>query len=245
MKKIVLFIFITLFFFSCRKVSNDPAYLPDSYSNQSVGASARDLLNAAKYTTVNIQIQYMPGYQLDTVTISNVAAYLNDLCNKPGGFNITQSQVAGSGDTLNPEKVGILEKQNRTAYTSGSTIALYVLVTDGYDTSGTILGFTFRNTSICLFGKNIFDRSGGFSEPSRISLESSVLEHELGHIMGLVNLRTPMVADHQDLAHGNHCSNPQCLMYYSIDLHTSILHPNIIPPLDSNCRNDLHANGGK
>ena len=245
MKKIVLIFCITLFFFSCRKVTNDPAYLPNSYSNQAVGASAHDLLSAAKYTTINIQIQYMPGYQPDATAISNVTAYLNTLCNKPGGITITQSQIAGSGDTLNPEKVGIIERQNRTAYTNGSTIAFYILITDGYDTSGTVLGFAYRNTSICLFGKNIFNNSGGLSEPSREALESSVLEHELGHMMGLVNLGTPMVADHQDYAHGNHCNNKQCLMYYSIELHTSILYPNAIPALDSSCLNDLHANGGK
>ncbi|MFI5195562.1 MAG: hypothetical protein ACHQD8_00595, partial [Chitinophagales bacterium] len=213
MKKIILLFCVTLFFFSCRKVSNDPAYLPNSYSDQPIGASAHDLLSAAKYTTINIQVQYMPGYELDATAISNVTAYLNTLCNKPGGINITQSQVAGNGDTLNPEKVGILEKQNRTAYTSGSTIALYILVTDGYDTSGTVLGFSYRNTSICLFGKNIFNNSGGLFEPSREALESSVLEHELGHMMGLVNTGSPMVVNHQDPAHGNHCNNPHCLMY--------------------------------
>jgi len=244
-KKIVLFFCLTLFFFSCRKTVNDPAALPDSYSNQPLGASARDLLTASRYTSINIQVQYMPGYQLDDVAIANVTAYLSMLCNKPAGVNVTQTQIAANGDTLNPEKVGIIERQTRTAYTSGSVISLYIIVTDGYDTSGSVLGFAYRNTSICVFGKNIFSHSGGFGEPTRVSLESSVLEHELGHILGLVNINTPMVAPHHDLAHGNHCSNPQCLMYYSIDLHSSILHPSTIPMLDSSCRNDLHANGGK
>jgi len=246
MKKTVLCLCLSLFFFSCRKTNTDPAYLPDSYSDQALGASAHDLLSAAKYTTLNIQVQYMPGYQLDPAVIANVTDYLNTLCNKPGGINITQTQIAANGDTLTPEKAGILEKQNRTAYTGGSTISLYVLVTDGYDTALTILGFAYRNTSICIFGKNIAAHSGGLFEPTLVSLESSVLEHELGHILGLVNTGTPMVADHQDNAHGNHCNNSQCLMYYSIDTHSSsILHPGIIPVLDSNCRNDLHANGGK
>jgi predicted Zn-dependent protease len=246
-KKTLLLLFITLSLFSCRKENTDPAYLPNSYSDQSLGASANDLLSAAKYTTLTVQVQYMPGYQLDTNAINNVTAYLNTLCNKPSGITITQSQIAANGDTLNPERVAILERQNRTAYTNGSTIALYIIVTDGYDTSGTVLGFAYRNTSICLFGKSIVNNSGGLFEPSRVSLESSVLEHELGHIMGLVNLGTPMVTSHQDVAHGNHCSNPACLMYYSIDVYdgSNLLHPNNIPILDSNCRADLHANGGK
>lgn len=247
-KKILFFLCVTLFLFSCRKGANtDPAYLPNAYSDQGVGASAHDLLSDSKYTSLVIQVQYMPGYQLDATAIANVTAYLNALCNKPVGITITQTQIAANGDTLTPEKVGIIEKQNRTAYTNGTTIALYILITDGFDTSASVLGFAYRNTSIALMGADLFSQSGGFAEPSREALESSVLEHELGHMMGLVNLGTPMVAAHQDVAHGNHCNNSNCLMYYAIDTHSSanIHNPNIVPALDSNCLNDLHANGGK
>jgi hypothetical protein len=247
-KKILLLLCATALLYSCKKTTNtDPTYLPNSYSDQQLGASANDLLNGIKYSSLAIQVQYMPGYQLDPVAISNVTNYLNTLCNKPGGITVTQTQIAANGDTLNVDKVAIIEKQNRTAYTNGSTLALYILVTDGFDTSLTTLGFAYRNTSICLFGKDIFTNSGGFGEVSRVNLETSVLEHELGHIMGLVNLRTPMQIYHQDAAHGNHCNNDKCLMYYAIETHGAfgMLAPNIVPVLDSNCRNDLRGNGGK
>jgi hypothetical protein len=245
MKKLLLLFSLTIFFFSCKKQANDPYTLPDAYANQGLGTAAHDLLSADKYTSLSIQIQYMPGYQLDTAAITKVTNYLTAICNKPGGINITQTQIAGSGDTLNPAKVEAIEKTNRTAYNSGSTLALYFLVSDGYDTSVSTLGFAYRSTSICLFGKDIFDHSGGYGQMSRVNLETSVLEHELGHILGLVNLGSPMQAAHQDVAHGNHCSNTKCLMYYAIELHVGLGLSSTVPPLDSNCRNDLNANGGK
>lgn len=245
MKKLLLFLSVTLLFYSCKKQIADPYALPDSYSNQALGKSANDLLSAKNYTTINIEVQYMPGYALDPLTIDSVTIYLNRICNKPGGIAITQSQITAGADTLTLDKVAAIEKQNRTAYTAGKTISLYILVTNGYDTSVSILGFSFRNTSICLFGKDIADHSGGFGELSRAALETSVLEHELGHILGLVNLGTPMVAAHQDVAHGNHCSNTNCLMYYAIEFHVGIGMYATIPTLDSYCLNDLHANGGK
>jgi hypothetical protein len=246
MKKLLPVLCLMLFLFSCKKESTNPESLPNAYSDQSVGASANDMLSADKYTTLNIQIQYMPGYELDATTIANVTTYLTSLCNKPGGINITQSEIAANGDTLNVSEVAVIESQNRTSYTSGTTLAVHVLVTDGYDTSLTTLGFAYRNTSICLFGEDIFNNSGGAGEVTRIGLESTVLEHEFGHIMGLVNLGTPMVVFHQDTAHGNHCNNPNCLMYYAVEIHAGLgMLASNIPVLDSNCRNDLHANGGK
>ena len=247
MKKLLPFACIVLFLFSCKKQNNtNPETLPNSYSNQALGKSANDLLSAATYTTLNVQIQYMPGYSLDTTTISNLTAYLNGICNKPGGIHIIQQQIAANGDSLTVDKVAVLEVKNRTAYTSGSTISVYIIVTDGYDTAASILGFAYRNTSICLFGKDIFDHSGGIGEVTKVSLESTVLEHEFGHLFGLVNLGTPMQAPHQDVAHGYHCSNIHCLMYYATDTHDAL--PGLsgyIPVLDSNCLHDLAANGGK
>jgi hypothetical protein len=247
MKKILLFTCLTLLFFSCKKVATDPGSLPNAYSDQKLGASANDMLGGGKYTTLNVQVQYMPGYALDPAVVTAVTDYLSGICNKPGGVTITQSQIAANGDTLTVDKVAVLEQQNRTAYTGGATISLYVMVTDGYDTAKTVLGFAYRNTSICLFGKSVFDHSGGFGEVSRVSLETSVLEHELGHIMGLVNLGTPMVVFHQDTLHNNHCTNARCLMHWAIETQSAynITHPNSVPGLDSNCRNDLRANGGK
>lgn len=247
MKKLLPFVCAILFFASCKKTaSTSPESLPNAYSNQQLGASANDMLSSNKYTTLNIQVQYMPGYELDATVIASVTTYLSNICNKPGGINITQSEIGANGDTLNVDKVALLEVQNRTLYTSGNALALYVLVTDGYDTSLATLGFAYRNTSICLFGKDIFNHSGAIGEVSRISLETSVLEHELGHIMGLVNLSTPMVVPHQDTIHGYHCNNPNCLMYYATEIHAGLgALANNIPVLDSNCVKDLAGNGGK
>ena len=247
MKKLLLIWGFTLFFYSCKKQNTNPEALPNAYSNQVIGQSASDLLSSKTYTSISIQIQYMPGFPLDTTVLKNVTDYLGMLCNKPDGITITQTQIAGNNsDTVTTSKAALLEKQYRTAYTSGKNLALYVLITDGYNNDPGILGFAFRNTSVCLFGQNIYDHSGSLGQTTRVCLESSVLEHELGHLLGLVNLTTPMLTNHQDATHGNHCSNANCLMYWAIQTH-NIIRTVIrnIPVLDTNCREDLHAFGGK
>ena len=83
--------------------------------------------------------------------------------------------------------------------------------------------------------------------PSTAKLESTVLQHEFAHILGLVNNGTPLVDNHHDDEHEGHCDNQDCLMYYLAE--TSDIAANLFgisaPTLDANCRADLQANGGK
>ena len=84
-----------------------------------------------------------------------------------------------------------------------------------------------------ILGKTIHDNSGGLGQASRTKLESTVLEHEFGHILGLVDLGSPMQTNHKDAAHGNHCNNTNCLMYYASETTDilGILITGNIPPL--------------
>ncbi|WP_246053037.1 hypothetical protein [Leptospira semungkisensis] len=46
--------------------------------------------------------------------------------------------------------------------------------------------------------------------------EQMTVTHELGHALGLVNTGIPLSSDHQDTAHGNHCTNTSCGMYWAL-----------------------------
>ena len=220
----------------------------NSDNNKVVGASANDLLSASKYTSVKIEIQYMPGFQPDAAAINNLVSFLNLVINKPGGISVVQTQVSSAGKSvLSLTDIATIEKNNRTVYTAGTQLGVYFLFTNGSYTESNVLGIAFRNTSLCLLGKTIHDNSGGLGQASRTKLESTVLEHEFGHILGLVDVGSPMQSNHKDAAHGSHCNNNNCLMYYASET-TDILGFLItgnIPVLDANCKADITANGGK
>ncbi len=243
----ILLALLLLVSFSCKK--SDPSISsvhPENF--KAVGASARDLLNATNYTSIKLEIQYMPGFAPDAASINNAVTFLNNLVNKPAGISVIQTQIPTAGKavmTLND--IVEVEKNYRTVYTSGNQLGLYFLYTDSKYSEPTALGLAFRNTSMALLGKTVTDNSGGFGQVSRTKLESTVLEHELGHILGLVNLGTPMVTNHQDAANANHCNNRNCLMYYGANTTDimGVLMTGNVPPLDANCKADLTANGGK
>lgn len=234
---------------SCKKetaFSNNPG--ANDLHNKSVGYSANQLLSGGTYKSLKIEIQYMTGFAPDGAALSHLQNVLNSYLNKPSGITIVTKEIpATSSTTLSIDQIKTIEEQNRTVFTSGDQLGVYFLYTNGNFTEDNVLGVAYRNTSMTLFGKKIHDNSGGLGQTSRTKLEATVLEHEFGHILGLVDIGSPMQTNHKDAAHGNHCSNNNCLMYYAsetTDILGFLLTGNI-PSFDANCIADLHANGGK
>jgi len=234
---------------ACKKdvtFTNNPN--ADDLHNKPVGFSANQLLGAATYKSLKIEVQYMTGYAPDAAALNHLQATLSAYLNKPSGITIVTKEISASSSTiLSIDQVRTIEEQNRTVFTTGDQLGVYFLYTNGNYTDNGVLGVAYRNTSMVLFGKKIHDNSGAIGQASRTKLEATVLEHEFGHILGLVDLGSTMQTNHKDSTHGNHCNNSNCLMYYAAET-TDILGFLItgnIPSFDANCVADLHANGGK
>lgn len=242
-------ILILVCFITCKKettFSNNPD--ADSLHNKAVGASANDLLSAGTYRSLKIEIQYMTGYAPDGSALNHLQNVLDTYLNKPSGITIVTKEIsASSSATLSIDQVRTIEEQNRTVFTAGDQLGVYVLYTNGNFTDNNVLGAAFRNTSLVIFGKTIHDNSGALGQTSRTKLEGTVLDHEFGHILGLVDVGSTMQTNHKDTSHGSHCNNTACLMYYSSDTKDILgfLLTGNIPAFDANCIADMHSNGGK
>lgn len=251
MKKIILALLIGLSFTACSKSDSDYANnpgIPSYLHDRAAGASANEILSSGKYTSIVVEVQYMSGAIPDAAALDHMRNTLASLINKPGGITIQTKEIpAGSSTKLTTDEVIAIEKKNRTQFTSGTRLALYILYTNTEFADPSVLGIAYRNTSAALFGKKISDNSGGVGQASRTKLVATVAEHELGHLMGLVDLGSPMQASHKDNAHGSHCNNNSCLMYYASETSDILgfLITGNIPSFDANCRADLRSNGGQ
>lgn len=244
-------VFVILFSVASCNSSNDGFSNGSSDYNhtRAVGASSNDLLSNNRYSALQIEILYMPGYAPDTQAIEHLKSFLSSTLRKDGGITIRQREIsATSSGSLSVEEIRQIENSNRTIFTTGNTMAVSVIYTNGqYAGGANTLGIAYRNTSVALMEKTIRDNSGGFGQVSRAKLESTVLEHEIGHLLGLVDLGSKMQVNHKDGANGNHCDNKNCLMYYASET-TDILgfiNSGNVPQLDDNCKADLRANGGR
>lgn len=102
----------------------------------------------------------------------------------------------------------------RDTPTSSGDLVFHVLFVDGYYLDDgvrqeSVLGVSLGDSgTIAMFAPVIGDG------PLSRFIEQTTLVHELGHAVGLVDNGVDMVDDHLDAAHGHHCENPDCVMYW-------------------------------
>jgi hypothetical protein len=236
-KVIVLIVFAALALTACRK---------DNIEQGPFAIEAKDYLSSKKYEKLLVEICYVDGFAPEQASIDHLKAFMQARCNKPGGisFNYTSITSPGKGsyDIADLEE---LEKDHRVEHSRRDQLVVFVFFADAGYSSANILGVAHGTTSCAVFEKPVKDNSGGIGQPSQFVLEATVLEHEFGHLLGLVDNGTDMVSAHS--ANEHHCNNEDCLMYYAVETLDFIgnLAGGEIPELDANCIADLQANGGK
>lgn len=219
---------------------------------QTTGSSANGFLSASKYSSLVIEVLYVENFHPDPQSLINLKQFAEAKLNKPNGITVIERQISSQGgSTHSLQNLADIETANRTKYNNTGVLTLYILFIDGNFTGDTstqfTLGIAYRNTSIILFENSIRTLSNSITEPGRVDLETTAITHEFSHLLGLVDLGTRMQTPHRDTAHGQHCDNSNCLMYWKAESNSvsQMMPTGNIPQLDANCMADLRANGGK
>jgi hypothetical protein len=223
-------------------------------NNRNLGASANELLSANTFNELVIELAYVDGFKPNQASITNLTTFLAARLNKPNGIRIVEQEIpAQAFGTYTIEEVRQVEDTFRTQFNNASTIAVFILFAEQDSDSNTgnnvVLGTAYRNTSLVMFQKTIEAFSGGINQPNRTTVETAVYEHEFGHILGLVNIGTPLQSSHEDTASSGHCNVADCLMQARLESGNIIdmmsMLNNGVPQLDAQCIADLRANGGR
>jgi len=251
--RLVAFALLAITFFAgCQK---DPADFANgnfiTYRHDlDVGASAKDLLSSTKYKSLSVEIQYLSeDFRPDPSVLNHFKSMLEARLSKPNGITIVEKQIKPSQISFGVDQIRSIEQVSRTEFTEGDKLSVYILYLNGYyAVDSFVLGAAYRNTSIAIFGKSVNDYSVGDAN-KKLVFDATVLEHEFGHLIGLVDEGTPLQSEHKDAANGNHCTNKDCLMYFAfMDSYHSDQYANgleSVPKLDAACIADLQAAGGK
>lgn len=253
--KIAYILFSFLFIISCKKDDDNEVVADFKAENRlSLGVSAEDLLSNDTYSKLTVELVYFGLYRPTDLTIANFRNFLNDRLNKPGGISIIETTIPeAQGSPFTTAELIAIEDDKRTVYTNGDTISVYVFFANGVsinDTNTTVtLGTAYLNTSIVIYEKTLKNLVIGNPQIILSDLETTVLKHEFGHILGLVNLLDDDIhTNHMDTGHPKHCVVEDCLMYFESNTRSQIIQRfagrSALAELDPLCIADLQAKGG-
>ncbi|NJX16546.1 membrane metalloprotease [Tamlana crocina] len=222
-------------------------------NKQATGSSSNDLLSSNTFSRMEIQLAYVKGFEPTQAAINNFVSFLEARTHKPNGISVEKIEIPSPGiDQLSIDDIADIENTYRTKYNNGNTIAVWALFVDGEsdknDGNNVVLGSAYWNTSFVIYEETLREFSNSPVEPSRSASETTVINHEFGHILGLTNLGAPLQSDHEDDEHPKHCDNSDCLMYWEAESGAAVsnmVNSGSAPQLGPECIADLKANGGK
>ncbi|MBT8280663.1 MAG: hypothetical protein KJO16_03725 [Muriicola sp.] len=266
MRKKYYFFLIGLFLLAaCTKDSNgpggnDPDPIDKSANLLATGDSANDILTNDTFTTLLIEIGYVTGFQPSAEAMNNFQAFLQARTFKQD-IQVQYLELPSPNENdLSLQEIADLESENRTAFNEGSTLAIYIYFADApADTDdpqeGTVtLGAVYRNTSMVIYESTVRELGVNNSQITIADVETAALNHEFGHLLGLVDLGSPPVNAHEDPNAEHHCDINGCLMRAELQFGGGLLGmmnkristgKAAVPGLDDECIADLQANGGK
>ncbi len=251
----IIILLCVLLFSACKSDDNGNTAEDLTEANKkSLGTSAEELLSSGDFESLTIELVYAEGFRPNTQSITNFKAFLEARVNKPGGISILETVIdppANAPFTI--QEIVQIEDQNRTQYNNGQNIAVYIFFANGSSSNDTptkvTLGSAYRNTSIVIYEKTLQNLND--EGLNLITLETSTLNHEFGHLFGLVNIvEDDIHTEHEDAENDKHCNVEDCLMYFeSAALKTAVMSrffgKNSVAELDVLCIEDLQAKGGK
>ena len=131
-------------------------------------------------------------------------------------ITVSQSSFGSTDNSYTLEEILELENKQRTRFKNGNTFVVHILYLNGeYSDNDQTLGLAYSGTSFAIFKEKIEDAA--FLLISSKDIEKSVIVHEFGHLLGLVNNGYQSPHDHEDSQHPHHSNNEESVMYWAIE----------------------------
>lgn len=197
--------------------------------------SAADLFGSTSAVTrVVIEVDYVPSaepvssrlanysgrpWSLVEANLVSLFAGSNKLLETPASRDEMKPLNDVHGRTFTTDQVLAIADAHRSIPNSPDIASFFVVWLPGFYDDGTgpatdVLGVAFGESGVVAMFEEAIASTSPASSTVRY-VEQATLVHELGHAVGLVNEGIEPASPHHDAAHGAHCTNPSCAMYWA------------------------------
>jgi hypothetical protein len=191
--------------------------------------ASRDYVRSDEYARLVLEVDAVPGFEPLDHNRTALAARLAEIVDKPAGVEaVLDGLIASRGAdhrwTFAELEALALETFDRVE--PEGTTKMHVLFLDGaYDApgGGVVLGVAWGQRHLAVFSQSVREACGDAGLPSPLDeelcadAELAVWLHEVGHVLGLVDIGLPMQTDHEDPEHDGHDRDADCVMYWAYE----------------------------
>lgn len=195
-----------------------PASVAARYDDRgAVGTAAPVYLRAAPARFLHIEVDHVADREPSPSTIAHIRGILERELDKPGGITIdVDDEIPATGDAYSLRDLAALESRWRDERSAGDTATMWLVYLDGRSAEQRgALGVAYRATSAAVFLDRI-DDSATALVASRV-IERATVTHEIGHLLGLVDLLFESAHPREDPEHPGHSTNEDSVMFWAVD----------------------------
>jgi hypothetical protein len=182
-----------------------------------VGAMAKTYLQASPASSLVVEVDWMSGRKPSGSALAHLESILKRELAKPGGVDVRLGAEMATTDTSwTVDDLVAAEKAFRAEHSGGSRATMWIAYLGGsLAEADSALGAAFAASAAVLFRDKIGQATSALITASEI--ERSVLTHEAGHLLGLVNIGYQSRFNHEDPTHPKHSSNRDSVMYWAVE----------------------------
>ena len=178
---------------------------------------AKTFLRSSPATSLTLELDWVSGRDPNASALDHLSSILHRECDKPAGIEIRKSdQIASGRSSWTVEELVALEQRYRSFHSGGSRAAIWMVYVDGsFGPNQDALAVSFSATAAAVFRDRLQDASSSLVPESAI--ERSVITHEMGHLMALVNIGYTSKYNHEDPQHPHHSNDRNSVMYWAVE----------------------------
>lgn len=207
---------------SAIKNTPTPTSSPDERKNPvnyfgPVGSLNHHYLQSAQFSKLLVEIDYVNSVPPDGSSVNALLSTIRQYADKPGGISRSgDTAIQSQKNTYTTQDLMDIAKANRSGYSQGDTVSLYILYMNGsLADNPNALGVALTSSMFVIFKDKINEATTAIIFASEI--EKAVVIHELGHLWGLVNISYQSRIDHEDKQYPHHSKNKESVMYWAVE----------------------------
>jgi len=189
----------------------DPAAPPPVPSPGPVGSLAATYLRPGTSSTIAVEVRSQQGAEPERAVLERVAGVLGQVSAKSVDL-VGGPAVGGEGREWTADELRALADQG-APQAAGRPVLRLLFLHGGFAENPRAVGVAVRGDVAAVFADRVDEAAGMLGD--RRAVEDAVTLHEVGHLLGLVDLVVDR--DRADPEHPGHSPNRGSVMYYAVE----------------------------